>query len=352
MLIIKNKCNMKKILILALSVAAFFSAASCQKADVVKGEGNVTIKVGMPATKAISDGLTAEDLQYEVYYKGTDGKLTQILKSYTTLENKSATLDFTLMRGSSYVVLFWAQSPKRLYGTESLQAVQMNYTQVPEGNNEDRDAFFGKCEFTVSDDDDANGQLSCTLIRPFSQLNFVANDYDDELTVGGNKVATMTLTKTEITIKNLAMTFNVLTGTAAETATDPGTFPVTFTDDEGVDYDNDDNMDNFDGNTALRWVSMNYILVPDKQNTIDLEAKFTVDLAYEGITDPITNQPVTVYTNTSVPVAPNYRTNITGELFTEDGEVSIAINSGYVSIDQETGTVTPNPDYTVDPDKK
>ena len=320
---------MKKILILALSVATLFSFASCQKSEVANGEANVTIKVGMLGTKAISDGTTATNLLYEVYYKN-NGELTQILKSSKTLDNLTTTLDFTLMRGSTYVVLFWAQSPMAPYNTDTLQGILMNYTASPNGNNEDRDAFFGSTEFTVSDDDAANESLTCTLTRPFAQLNFVANDYDDKLTVDGHEVATMTLTKTEITIQNLAMAFNVLTGKAAKTATDPGTYPVTFTANSGVDYDKDKNMDYFNGNNALRWVSMNYILIPDKQTSISLEAKFTVDLAYTGITDPITNQPITVYANTSVPVAPNYRTNVTGELFTEDGEVKININPEYL----------------------
>ena len=320
---------MKKILILALSVAAFFSAASCQKADVVKGEGNVTIKVGMPATKAISDGLTATELQYEVYYVDADETLHQILKSETELVNKSATLKFTLMRGSKYVVLFWAQSPDAPYGTANLQDVQMNYSQDYKGNNEDRDAFCEKCEFTVSDDDEKNGALSCTLKRPFAQLNFVSNDYAEKLMVGDNEVATMTLTATSVAIANLATEYNVLTGTAANETQDQGNYPVTFTAAGGVDLDDTPGMDAFDGNNELYYVSMNYILIPEGQTTISLTADFTVDLAYTGITEPTTNHPITQYTNAAVPVAANYRTNITGELFTENGQVSIAINSDY-----------------------
>ena len=326
---------MKKFLILALSIAALFSATSCQKAEVVNGDANVSIKVGMPATKAIiSDGTTATNLLYEVYYKDANEKLQLILKSNKTLENKTTTLDFTLMRGSSYVVLFWAQSPDAPYNTtKGLQAIGMNY-QNTDGNNENRDAFFGRCDFTVSDNDDANKALTCELTRPFAQLNFISNDYDDKLTVDGHEIATMTLTNTVIKIKNLAMTFDVLNGTAAETATDPGKYPVEFIATGGVDADGLSGMDNFDGNSDLHWVSMNYILIPNGQNTIDLEAQFTVALTYNGATDPITNQPITTYSNASVPVATNYRTNVIGELFTEDGEVKIVINPDYLKDDK------------------
>lgn len=324
---------MKKILFIVLSVATLLSAASCQKTEQVTGQSNVTINVGMPVTKAISDGTTATNLLYEVYYVGTDGQLSQILKSSTELVEKTATLDFTLMRGSSYVVLFWAQSPQAPYGTDNLRSVLMNYTTNNAGNNEDRDAFYGKCEFVVDEDDEKNGNLSCTLERPFSQINFVATDYDQKLTVGGNDVATMTLAQTAVTINNLATTFDVYNGTAAESGTDPGNYPVTFTATTGVEYDDTPGMDYFDDNESRRWVSMNYVLVPNNQKTIDLEAKFTVEIKYANIEDQITNQPVTAYANSSVPVGMNYRTNIVGELFTEEGKIQIDLNPEYLKED-------------------
>lgn len=324
---------MKKILILALSMATMLSVASCQKTEMENAETNVTIEVGMPVTKAISDGTTATKLLYEVYYKNANNELQQILKSEKDPIEKKTTMEFTLMRGSSYVVLFWAQADGAPYGTENLQAVQMNYTANSNGNNEDRDAFCGKLEFTVSDTDTENEVLACTLVRPFSQLNFVSNDYTGKLTVDKQEVATMTLTKSEIAIANLATVYNVLNGTASGSTTDMGNYPVTFTATTGVDDDENGVMDNFDGNTDLHWVSMNYILVPSDKNTINLEARFTVSLNYVGITDPVTNQPITVYQNSAVPVAPNYRTNLVGDLFTEDGEVSIEIDPKYATPD-------------------
>ncbi len=66
---------MKKTLNLMLVMAALFISASCQKEvtqfDESKADALVTFSVNLPdelGTKAISDGFTATDLLYEVYY--------------------------------------------------------------------------------------------------------------------------------------------------------------------------------------------------------------------------------------------------------------------------------------------
>ena len=146
---------MKKIFILAL--AASLAAVSCQEMGVYENnnEANVTIKAGFPETKAISDGLTATKLIYEVYHVGgTDASpvYTLVTDETATLTNKTTSLNFTLMRDNKYVALFWAQSPNAPYTKDAkygLQNIAMNYTGHLEGNNESRDAFCGKVEIDL-----------------------------------------------------------------------------------------------------------------------------------------------------------------------------------------------------------
>lgn len=310
---------MKKIFILAL--AASLAAVSCQEMGVYENnnEANVTIKVGFPETKAISDGLTATTLIYEVYHVGgTDASpvYTLVTDETATLTNKTTSLNFTLMRDNKYVALFWAQSPNAPYVTDNLRAVDMNYADdptVPNGNNEHRDAFCAAKEFTVSDTD-ANNNLTCKLYRPFSQLNFVATDYEQR---DADNITSLALTSSVVTISHLSPSYDVLTGIAAPAPTNPG------------DHVFDANAvieQEFDTDTKKTWISMNYVLLPDGASTIEVEAEFVVNATYN------TNNTIIHTINfpkTGVNAGKNYRTNIVGELFTEGGKVDITVDPAY-----------------------
>ena len=326
---------MKKIFILSLSVAALFATASCQKSEVTGGETNVTIHVGMPGTKAISDGKTATDLFYEVYHvnpaptSATD--TLQIATGKTTMENLSAALSFSLMRGSKYVVLFWAQSPNAPYGsTPNLQAIPMNYATPVNGNDENRDAFAGKIDLNIAADDEKNN-FNCELKRPFSQLNFVSKDYTKPLTFGTDattgeaiEIGTLSFIGSSITVTGLATTYDVMDTKATLTGTASGNHNVTFNATTLINetFDNSSMEDK-------TWVSMNYLLFPTGTTTAVISAEFKAYIKYNNQVDNVVNQPLSTYYNNSVPVAPNYRTNVVGDLFSEDGSVTATINPAY-----------------------
>lgn len=310
---------MKKIFILALAIASI-AMVSCQKSEVINGNANVSIKVGFPETKAISDGTTATNLVYEVYHVDetkTPAVYTLVSEDVATLENLTATLDFTLMRNNKYVALFWAQSPKAPYNTDDLRAVKMNYVSDLNGNNEDRDAFAGSKEFTVTDD----VALTCTLTRPFSQINFVASDYENR---DNDNIATLKLTKSYVTISKVATDYNVMTGTASNPSTDPGSFSIEYVASSVIAEEFDTNYKN---NT---WISMNYVLLPNKENEIKVSALFNVTATYK--TGNEINHEIT-FPETLVMAGVNYRTNIIGEIFTEGGEIKIEVKPGYAKPD-------------------
>lgn len=326
------KLNTKKIMkkIFFILTATALLSVSCQKNEnpsTADGNANVSICVNLPEvpTKAIADGKTATVLKYELYYKDEADAYQKIETEKTTLTDLKAQLDFTLMRNTSYAVLFWAQAETAPYNSDDLQAVLMNYT-ANTGNLETRDAFCGKLEFTVSDDDLANTGLQTTLERPFAQVNFAANDYSTPLSFNGNVVGNMVLKGTEVTLKKLATKYNVMTGKASATGTDE-TIDVTFVATGGVDADNDTVIDEFE--TGYKYISMNYILVPDGATNVAITAKYSVDITYidSGIT--VTNFPIPGYDGT-VNVATNYRTNIKGELFTESGVIETVVDPAFL----------------------
>ena len=308
---------MKRILVLALAAAALFAASSCQKEARVNGEANVSIKVGLPMTKAvIGDGTTAKKLIYEVYHVDNTADpqvYTLVTEGNTELKGLQASLSFTLMRNSSYVALFWAQSETAPYVTTDLRAVAMNYTgdsTVPNGNNESRDAFCASVPFDVNND----VTMDCTLKRPFSQLNFVATDYE---TRNNDNITTLQLTKSVVTVEQLATHYNVLTGKADLAATDEGNYTFSFTANDVIAEE----FDSIDSDKT--WIAMNYLLLPERENSFTVSATFNVTATYS--TSQMLNHVVN-FPATKVNAAANYRTNIVGELFTEGGSINIIVD--------------------------
>ena len=318
---------MKKILTLALAAAALLTA--CQKNEVAESQDNMTtvsFNVQLPAvTKAVADGKTATKLLYEVYHVNSE----VIPATYTLIERNNTNIDltanveFTLMRGATYKFVFWAQSATAPYITDlanfDLSNISMAYASTVTGNDENRDAFFGTDEFTVSDTDADNTDRPVTLTRPFAQLNLAAADYGTPLLVAGQPVGTLELKSTSISVSNLAASFNAFNGIAGDTPT-----TVAFNNTPGgVDLDGTPGIDEFE--TDVDWISMNYILVADGQTTVNVNATFNVDITYDYTGTEVTNKPVSVYSGVVDAVA-NYRTNIKGDLFTEDGNLQVQID--------------------------
>ena len=305
---------MKKIFILALAAIA---TMSCLKSEFVPKDANVTINVGCPVSKAISDGKTATNLVYEIYHVDENGHYTLVEDSEMPIL-LSAELNFTLMRDNKYVALFWAQSPKAPYITKDLRQVEMNYVGDLNGNNEHRDAFAGRVEFTASQ----KLTLVCPLTRPFSQINFVASDYE---TRQNENIKTLTLTGCDVTISSVATVYNVDKDEASNRQSDPGNYSVKYSSTSTIreEFDQEKKTDT--------WISMNYVLLPNKEQEIKVEAEFKVTATYS--TDEQLNHVIT-FPATTVDAGVNYRTNIMGEIFTEGGNINITVEPGYTQPDK------------------
>jgi len=102
---------------------------------------------------------------------------TLVKQGNETLSELKTSVSINLIKGRSYDVVFWAQSPDAPYTFDAdNQKVEMNYTEKADelvANSEDYDAFYAKAELeNVSAD--TPGQ-TVILKRPFVQVMFMTN---------------------------------------------------------------------------------------------------------------------------------------------------------------------------------
>ena len=302
---------MKKTINLMLAMAALFLSASCQKEalthDLDKADAVVTFNVNIPEgiqTKAISDGTGATVLYYEVWNGNNI-----VADATADIVNYQAVIDFKLVRGQKYTFIFWAQHQNAPYTVTDLTAIKMNYlnNSTGEGNDETRDAFFGVIEDLMISDDIAAQQV--TLKGPFAQLNFGASDMFIE--VAGVQTP-ITVTSTSINVKNLSTTFNPLKPSLGDNNAE-ATFNA-----NGI-ITSEDLTVNSD---TYEYISMNYLLFSGEDNTVDVTADFDISINGTAL------EPASLSFD-NLPVNRNYRTNIIGNLFTEESSVAILLDPDY-----------------------
>lgn len=285
---------MKKLFLgLLAGVAMLFTA--CQDEEVkavVDGDTTVSITAQLPtgvSTRAYADGKTATKLTYAIY---ETGQPTALITGDATFVDHKTTVKARLANGKTYDLLFWAQADGAPYSfNTATKEVTVNYDAAV-GQDEKRDAFFKAETLTV------NGTIDKTiqLRRPFAQLNIGAQDFEDA------KKAGFEATQTKVTVDKVYKTLNLLTGDVKDETTvtydlanlPTEDFPVSLT-------------------PEANYMSMDYLLV-------------AADKALTNVTFTATNGSHNVerhYTN--VPVQRNYRTNIYGNILTEEANFNIEI---------------------------
>lgn len=316
---------MKK-LFFYLSVAMLgVTAASCQKEVAVEnpGDGNVTITIQTPGveTKAIADGLNVDIVYYEIYKneEGHKNSLTGTPLVHGTVEmsGKEASLSLNLLQGQEYVGLFWAQvNGKNYYNVGDLRNVTVNYPNEDNNktlaNDEERAAF---CNYKTF----ATGQnVTVVLERPFAQINLGTSFQSLEIDY---KIA---LEESSMTVTGVANAFNVAAMTA-KTETENivnvefgmNTVPYAFEELETLSANDD----------TWAYAGMNYVLVPGDAST--------VNVAYSIKTDVGTLS----RTVSAVPVKKNFRTNLLGNLLTEETKIEIVVDERFNTPDLEPAPI-------------
>ncbi len=302
---------MKKILFFGALVALLLGTAACSSdMEPSMGDNMVRFTIEMPGnidSRAISDGLTANKLTVAVYdEQGNELPTIRVNKDIS----HQTTVEFKLVKGQKYSFAFWAQAEGAPYTFDTAnKTVSVNYENA-KSNDEKRDAFYAyRADLTVT------GPMSETiyLYRPFCQLNYGASDYQDAIKAGVNA------TKSAVTVKNAATTFNLATGEST------GSAEVTFTKEI---LPNDPATLTVE-EKAYQWMAMNYFLVPSNQANIETSLQLYEGDATEAVRD------ITV---PNVPVQKNHRTNIVGNLFTEDVNFLVIIDERFDQPDYNVNT--------------
>ncbi|MDD6140389.1 MAG: hypothetical protein PUB61_03185, partial [Bacteroidales bacterium] len=298
---------MKKLFFcLCAASAMLFTACSDEAVNApAEGESLVTITAQLPAdlgTRAFGDGTTATKLTYAVYEAGQKTPLIESTDE-VTFSGLTATVKLRLANGKKYDLVFWADAADAPYTFDAAaQTVNINYNGVT-SNLEKLDAFFAN-EKNLQ----VNGTINKTiqLKRPFAQLNIGATDYAEATD------AAFTTASSAVKVNHVANALNLHTGVAtgdeeitfddAAVPADGETFPVA-----GIDAD---------------YLAMNYLLVNVDKQLVDIEftATSTKD---EKITRSYAN----------VPVQRNFRTNIYGNILTEEANFNIVIVPGFENPD-------------------
>lgn len=307
---------MKKLNYLWFALLTMLLAVSCSESDVISNDnGNeatvsftLELPDGGPQTRAIGDGKSVNKLVYAIY---EDENEVVSLGGENTV-GFPQTLSLSLLKGKSYRIAFWAQNEScGAYTTTDLKNVTVNYTGV--NNDESRDAFFKTTEeFKVN----GNATLDVVLERPFAQLNVGVTTKDWDAAVAGG----LTVKKSNVINTNAASAINLLNGEVSAVTAVTYKLADIPTEVLQVDTDGDGVKEDY------KYLSMSYFLVgADKTVLENLELVFA-DADGKSVT---LKQGLS-----SVPVQRNYRTNILGNLLTDDIKINITIDSEFDEADK------------------
>lgn len=282
-------------------------AVSCSNDDSSSlGQGN-SVQAGFLlsleerlATRAISDASGVDQLVYAVY--DADGNAVVEKQTLTGLKDVQSghEVSLPLLYNKTYTAVFWAQnSACSAYTISDDMELTVNYS----GNNNDetRDAFFATETFTVNS---LNFKKEVVLKRPFAQVNVGSYLYEVDM---ADKLG-FKVSKSAATIKDVPNVLDLKTGEtdgsvdieyASANLPTAGTNPKEYL---MVDIDDDGTKDEFE------YLSMSYILA-NERSTHEMSFVFNDEIGNEIVFDAGLS---------AVPVERNWRTNIVGQVLSND----------------------------------
>ena len=278
-------------------------ACGCNKEQVTEAvpdgaEVGVTFTAELPGmqTKAIGDGLTAKNLIVEVYEDETGAAGTHIaaLHQTATFTALKADVKFSLVKGKTYHFIFWAQADNAPYTLDAAaKTVAISY--AGEANDESRDAFYAVKTLKVQGPATEPVQLK----RPFAQVNFGTADFD------AAKAGGVEVTESSFTATDAATSLDLFAGEGV------GSTDITYTEKELPA----ETLTLKDG-TTYKYMAMNYFVPTGKfaeSHVSNVKAQFVSASHTVEISSP------------STPVQSNYRTNIVGNLLTDQVVFNVEI---------------------------
>ena len=300
---------MKKILLFASAIAGLFLAGSCQRESLepVQQGNTVTYTVTVPdalATKGIGDNVAnVNTLHYEVYRTAVAETVTftdadRLLYHKTaTVTNGTAKIELELVNDQNFTVLFWAQVGETNEAYDVTDLTNVTLKSPVKANQVDYAAFSG---VDFIEGTDALTDKTIELTRPVAQINLGTTEAS--LTAFDTRVG---LDGSSMTVSGLSNTFNVakqIPGAALTSTTvyDEKTVPA----------------DPLKVNTTnYVYVGMNYVGFAPEVGT-PVIVTYDINTTEGHIQNTIEN----------VPVKPNYRTNIIGNLITSKTAYTVELD--------------------------
>lgn len=311
---------MKKLFYSAAIMALAFFAGSCQQENLEPVGGNtVTYTVQVPdalATKALGDDITNINvLHYEVYRTEVANTVTftaadnLLYHKTATMTNGVATINLELVNDQNYTVLFWAQvgETNEAYDVTDLTNVTV---KSPLKANQESYAAFSGVDFIVEGKDLAGRKV--TLKRPISQINIATTP--GSLDGNGAFLDDVVLEGSSVTVAGLSNSFNVATQ-------EPGAEMTTtyeFAEQAVPAHTLEVNAENYP------YVAMNYVGFADAIGT-NVKVSYVINTSEGDIDNVIEN----------VPVKPNYRTNIVGNLITATSDYTVTLDAEWKGVAKE-----------------
>ena len=311
---------MKKILLFASALAGLFFSASCQQENLEPVGGNtVTYTVQVPdalETKALGDDVSNVNVvHYEVYRTATAETVTfteadNLLYHRTApMTAGTATVDLELVNDQNYTVLFWAQvgEENEAYDVDDLTNVTVKTDLY--ANKVDYAAFAGR-DFIVEGKNLAGRTV--TLTRPISQINIATTP--ESLKGNGAFIDDVELEGSSVTVIGLSNTFDVANMAASAQMNSTYEFDEQAVPTETLEV----NGKNY------TYVAMNYVGFADALGT-QVTVSYVINTTEGNIDYEIKN----------VPVKPNYRTNIVGNLITSTSDYTITLEDEWAGVADE-----------------
>ena len=293
---------MKKTLkLLAAATLIALTTAACQKEQLsdssAEGTESVTFTVQTEVgTKAVADedGMAAKIDQVLVAVYMKDGDTFRLydepVATYTA-SNKQATFSVNLIRKQTYQIVVWAQKEGAYVCTEGLQSIVRSSAKTSVCNDDELDAFYASHEYVQGS---ATASTSIQAKRPFAQLNLITKDLREGFEPTNVTVAYVSDTK-----------FNALTGLSSEPAATAVTYSATQPNYKAQGKTLD---------AAKNTLVMNYLFAPETEQIVLPSVKMTAKLT-EVVDFEVSN----------VPAKRNYRTNVIGNLLSEQTDFTITV---------------------------
>ena len=283
-----------------LAAGVLAALVSCQKEEGPIGGGDlqqITVKLpSVPDTRATIDAdySNAADVNRCILQVYKDGEpYGEQMK--VQVNNKTATFTLRLVSSQEYDFVFWADCANtdltdKIYKTDNLENITVAAEDGYTGNNNEFDAFF-----YVLKDYEVTGSFTeeVTLKRPFGQLAIRTTDIDDIPDYA------LRPTAVRVSFSEIPTAFDIYNDIVLSSA------PVEYT----AEVINDAGE-----------LSVDYIWASADEAAL---ADFSVE--FFNISTSIT-----VNDNfKSVPIRRNYKTNVSGNLLTKEGNFEVTVNPAF-----------------------